>query len=93
MAAQASPPGTPDILRDKRWLLVLSHLDDKVENADDATYREAVRAFQASQGLPKTGKLTSAHRQLLAERARIVEERVGYQLVICNRTGIELRVP
>jgi peptidoglycan hydrolase-like protein with peptidoglycan-binding domain len=92
-AGHAAPPGTPDILRDKRWLLVLSHLDDKVEGADDATYRDAVRAFQASQGLPKTGKLTPAHRQLLAERAQLAEERAGYKWLICDRTGIELRIP
>jgi S1-C subfamily serine protease len=92
-AGHAAPPGTPDILRDKRWLLVLSHLDDKVEGADDATYRDAVRAFQASQGLPKTGKLTTAHRQLLAERAQMAEERAGYKWLICDRTGIELRIP
>jgi S1-C subfamily serine protease len=91
--AEAAAPGTPDILRDKRWLLVLSHLDDKVEGADDATYRDAVRAFQASQGLPKTGKLTTAHRQLLAERAQMAEARAGYKWLICDRTGIELRIP
>jgi S1-C subfamily serine protease len=92
-AAHASSPIEPDILRDKRWLLVLSLLDDKIEGSDDTTYREAVRAFQASQGLPKTGKLTSAHRQLLEERARLAEERAGYKWLICDRTGIELRVP
>ena len=92
-AAIASQPAEPEILRDKRWLLVLAHLDDKVEGGDDAAYREAVRAFQASQGLPKTGKLTSAHRQLLAERARLAEARAGYRWAICERTGIELRVP
>lgn len=91
--AHASPPVEPEILRDKRWLLVLAHLDDKIGPSDDATYREAVRAFQASQGLPKTGKLTSAHRQLLAERAKLAEERAGYKWLICDRTGIQLRVP
>jgi S1-C subfamily serine protease len=89
----SSQLGEPEILRDKRWLLVLAHLDDKVEGGDDATYREAVRAFQASQGLPKTGKLTTAHRQLLAERALVEEQRAGYRWLICERTGMELRVP
>jgi S1-C subfamily serine protease len=92
-SAQAAQPVTPDIIRDKRWLLVLAHLDDKVEGADDAAYRDAIRAFQASQGLPRTGRLTSADRQLLAERAQIVEERAGFQWIVCDRTGIELRVP
>lgn len=93
LAAHASQPMTPDILRDKRWLLVLAHLDDKVEAADNAAYRDAIRAFQASQGLPKTGRLTSADRQLLAEQAQLVEGRAGYQWIVCDRTGIELRVP
>ena len=92
-AAHASQPLTPDIVRDKRWLLVLAHLDDKIEGADNAAYRDAVRAFQVSQGLPKTGRLTSADRQLLAERAQLVEARAGYLWIVCDRTGIELRVP